>query len=237
MNTFLGINFAIIGILFLSGIGFALFTGLFVLAFAEEPVVSAETGDHCLSEPAQIGDCFLPITSHMLTNETLTIVNNMDRELIVKAFYQNRAGQTDEFKEGIVLLSSNTTSINFTKAGHYSFYDDNRKSMLGEIFVEKHIVPKITVCHDGHDITIDRHALQAHLDHGDTELKCEGVIQIDDFEEDVELLLSNGGTHNPLPKQLKMDVLSIMVRDIYEKYPEVFVDSYIDYLKEAGIIE
>jgi len=232
MNFFFGVSFAFFGLLLLLGAGFALATGLFAIAFAEEAFVSAESGEHCLSEPAQIGDCFLPITSNILLNETVTITNNMDRELIVKAFYQNRQGQTEDFTNGIVLLSSETTVINFTKTGHYSFYDDNRKSMLGEIYVEK--IPKTIVCHNGNELSIDLHALPAHIAHGDVQYGCE---EIADFEEDVELILSSGGTHNPLPKKIKMDILSILIRDVYENHPEVFIDSYKNYLKEVGIIE
>ncbi len=237
MNAFLGISFTALGIFFLLGVGFALFTGLIGIAFAEEAFVSAESGDHCLSEPAQIGDCFLPITSNILLNETVTIVNNMDRELFIKPFYEDRQGQTEEFNNGIVLLSSETAVINFTRVGHYSFYDDNRKSMLGEVYVEK--VPKIDVCHNGHIITIDMHALSAHLEHGDTEYICEvnDLKEIEQFSNNTQLLLSNGGTHNPPPKQLKMDILSTLIRDIYDKHPEVFIESYRDYLREAGIIE
>ena len=32
---------------------------------------------------------------------------------------------------------------------------------------------KVTVCHKGHAIQIDEHALKAHLAHGDTEGPCE----------------------------------------------------------------
>jgi len=213
MNFFFGISFAFLGLLFLLGIGFALGIGLFAIAFAEEVFVSAETGVHCLSEPAQIGDCFLPITSNILLNETVTITNNMDRELIIKPFYQDRQGQTEHFNNGIVLLSSETTVINFTRVGHYSFYDDNRKSMLGEIYVYK--VPVVPVEDDDDDDEDD---------------------DLQEFSDDTHLLLSSGGTHNPV-KLLKTDILSILIRDIYEKYPEQFVDSYKDRLREAGIIE
>ena len=32
---------------------------------------------------------------------------------------------------------------------------------------------KITICHNGHEITVSVNALQAHLDHGDTIGSCE----------------------------------------------------------------
>jgi len=211
MNFFFGVSFAFFGLLLLLGAGFALATGLFAIAFAEEAFISAESGEHCLSEPAQIGDCFLPITSNILLNETVTITNNMDRELIIKPFYQDRQGQTEHFNNGIILLSSETTVINFTRIGHYSFYDDNRKSMLGEVYVEK--VPVVPVEDDDDE---------------------EDVLQ--EFSDNTHLLLSSGGTHNPV-KLLKTDLLSILIRDIYEKYPEQFVDSYKDRLREAGVIE
>ena len=40
---------------------------------------------------------------------------------------------------------------------------------------------KVTVCHDGDELSVSESALDAHLDHGDTEGKCE-----DDDEEDTD---------------------------------------------------
>lgn len=34
---------------------------------------------------------------------------------------------------------------------------------------------KVTICHKGQDITVDFHAVPAHLDHGDSPIPCEGV--------------------------------------------------------------
>lgn len=41
---------------------------------------------------------------------------------------------------------------------------------------------KVTVCHNGHEITISRSALAAHLDHGDTEGPCPNSDDADDGE-------------------------------------------------------
>lgn len=34
---------------------------------------------------------------------------------------------------------------------------------------------KVTICHKGQNITVDIHAVPAHLDHGDTPIPCEGA--------------------------------------------------------------